>query len=58
MLFYALLLISCYVVLKDLKNPKHKKKIVYLYIAVLAIGLMYNFGEFVGEQLYSLGISI
>lgn len=58
MLFYILLLLSCYVILKDIKEPKNKKKVVFIYASVLCIGLMYNFGEFVGEQLYLLGVSI
>lgn len=57
-MFYIFLSICCYLILKDTKSRKIKKLVVILYASVLFIGLMYNFGEFVGEQVYLLGFSI
>jgi len=57
-MFYIFLSICCYFILKDVKTRKIKKFVVVLYSSILFIGLMYNFGEFVGEQFYLLGFSI
>ena len=56
MIFYVFLLGSIYLLLKEVKSPTKRKKIVFLYASIFAVALIYNFGEFVGKQMYLLGV--
>ena len=56
MIFYIFLLGSIYLLLKEVKSPTKRKKIIFLYASIFAVALIYNFGEFVGKQMYLLGV--
>ncbi|MFK8060748.1 MAG: hypothetical protein AB8B78_11745 [Polaribacter sp.] len=58
MLFYILYFLSAYLILKEVKKSTHRKKMIFAYVAIAFIGIMYNFGGFVGKQLYLMGFSV
>ena len=37
-------------------SPTKRKKLIFLYASIFVVGLIYNFGEFVGKQMYLLGV--
>ena len=55
---YILLLLSAYLILREIKSLKHKKRILLIYASIFCVALCYNMGSFVGKQMYLLGFSI
>lgn len=57
-MIYLLLLISAYLIYKELKDEKTKRKLIFAYASIFAIAFVYNVGEIVGAGLYHLGMTV
>lgn len=57
MLFYIFLIVSAYLCFKEFRKPSQRKKLILVYTSVVFVGVMYQFGNIVGQLCYNIGLT-
>ncbi len=53
--YYILLLaIAAFLTIKGEKNQKRKNLFILIYIVLIGVALLYNFGESIGQMIYRI----
>ncbi len=53
--YYILLLaIAAFLTIKGEKNSKRKNLFILIYIVLIGVALLYNFGESIGQMIYRI----
>ncbi|MCG7502200.1 hypothetical protein MHM83_09985 [Tenacibaculum sp. Mcav3-52] len=52
--YILLLVIAAFLSIKGEKKTNRKKLFIWIYIVLIGVALMYNFGESIGQMIYKI----
>ncbi len=50
--YILLLVVAAFLSIKGENNLKRKKLFIWIYIVLIGVALLYNFGESIGQMIY------
>ncbi|MEE3999080.1 hypothetical protein V1T75_01930 [Tenacibaculum sp. FZY0031] len=52
--YILLLVIAAFLAIKEEKKTNRKKQFRWIYIVLIGVALVYNFGESIGQMIYKI----